>query len=522
MRFKNRTQRPAPGPSSRGWLGPGGGQDSTVQVPAIFRGTSVQVCGLHPFAVGSGASVVGAPLGVHEENGSTVCADPISWYQLAGLISNPSMFVMSIPGLGKSSVTRRMVTALAGYGVLPLVLGDTRPDYVDLVAALGGQVIRLGRERSYINPLDPGEATAAAQRLRAAGVDLAERGGVVVVDKEELTAADFERKAQEVEADAHGRRLTTVLSLIAIQRKGPTTEGEEAVVDRALRILDSRLDRVPIMTDLLQVVQEGPDELRAAVIDRGLWESYQAKTEGLELSLSLLASTGFGGMFSRASSERMHRDQAVVYDISSIPVSESDTLAAALLACWSNGFATVNIAHVLADVGLEPRRHYFLVLDELHRILRAGGGMMVDRVDFLTRLNRTEGTGMAMITHTMKDLLALPPSEQLKALGFIERAGMVLLGGLPGAEMPLLTPVLPLTQQEQAKLAKWSTPATFSTGDGAKRTPPGRGKFLIKVGERPGIPLTVRLTPEELALTDQSSYRWREQSRVGTVGKDEA
>ena len=47
-----------------------------------------------------------------------------------------------------------MALSLAGFGVLPLVLGDLKPDYVDLIAALDGQVIRLGRGRGYLNVLD--------------------------------------------------------------------------------------------------------------------------------------------------------------------------------------------------------------------------------------------------------------------------------------------------------------------------------------------------------------------------------
>ncbi|MHA4915639.1 hypothetical protein, partial [Enterococcus faecium] len=78
---------------------------------------------------------------------------------------------------------------------------------------------------------------------------------------------------------------------------------------------------------------------------------------------------------------------------------------------------------------------------------------MVDRVDALTRLNRQRGVGLAMISHTMSDLLALPSDEdRMKARGFVERAGMVVCGGLPGAEMHMLTSAVPLSRAEQELL----------------------------------------------------------------------
>jgi hypothetical protein len=59
-----------------------------------------------------------------------------------------------------STITRRMALGLAGYGIQPLVLGDLKPDYKDLIEALGGQVIELGRGRGHLNVLDPRMAAA--------------------------------------------------------------------------------------------------------------------------------------------------------------------------------------------------------------------------------------------------------------------------------------------------------------------------------------------------------------------------
>jgi hypothetical protein len=70
---------------------------------------------------------------------------------------------------------------------------------------------------------------------------------------------------------------------------------------------------------------------------------------------------------------------------------------------------------------------------------------MVDRVDTLTRLNRQRGVGLAMISHTMSDLMALGEEDRMKARGFVERTGMVVCGGLPAAETPMLATAVPLS-----------------------------------------------------------------------------
>ena len=477
-------------PGPRGWLGRARGEASMIQPVDEWRGTTVQVCGMHPFSVGTGTPMIGVPLGLQLFTGATVCADPISWFQDAGLISNPSVFVLGLPGLGKSTLVRRMAAGGAGLGNLPLVLGDLKPDYVDMIRALGGQVITLGRGRGHLNILDPGEATAAAERLRLAGK---------------------EKERQMVLADAHGRRQTMVSALLTILRKEPPSAREESIIDRALKVLDDRNEGIPVLGDLLRVIQEAPAEVRAVALDRGDDERYKRITEELEASLISLTTGGrLGEIFSHHTDVPMRRDLPVVYDVSSIDDSDTDMQAAILLACWSAGFGTVNIANALADAGLEPRRHYLVVLDELWRALRAGQGM-VDRVDALTRLNRQRGVGLAMISHTMSDLLALPTeSDRMKARGFVERSGMVIAGGLPGAEMPMLTSAVALSRAEQELLTSWQDPGAWDTGAGREAEPPGRGKFLIKVGGHPGIPVKVELIETERAINDTNKL-WHAQ-----------
>lgn len=481
-------------PTPRGWRGRGGGQSRYVQPSDEWRGTTVQVCGLWPYAAGAGAPMMGVPLGRHVFTDAAVCCDPISWFQRANLISNPSAMVLARPGFGKSTMVGHMATGLAGYGVMPLVLGDLKPDYVELIKALGGQVIRIGRDIGGLNVLDPGESVEAEQRLRAAG---------------------HRQAADEVVADAHGRRQTMVSALLTIVRGTPPSDREEAIIHRALTVLDERHEGVPVLDDLLGVIAQAPQEVRAVALDRGDDARYREITEHLEASLIGLTGGGpLGDTFARPTETPMRRDSPVVYDVSTIPDTETSLQAAALLACWSAGFGTVNVSHALADVGLEPRRHYFVILDELWRALRAGRGM-VDRVDGLTRLNRTRGVGLAMVSHTISDLLSLSHEEdRMKARGFVERAGLVICGGLPSAEMPKLRSAVPLSDKEEDLLVGWSQPGAWNSAAGREEPPPGQGKFLLKVGGRPGVPVKVQLTPIEKTLAN-SNRRWLDQSRIG-------
>lgn len=538
-------------PGPRGWRGPGAGEAVIVSAAPEYRGTTLQVCGLWPFGVGTGIPMIGVPLGRHLFNQAPVLCDPISWFQRGNIISNPSVFVLGKPGLGKSTVVRRMATGLAGYGSMPLVLGDLKPDYVDLIQELNGQVITLGRGRGYLNVLDPGEAREAAQLLRDAAdsernaireeeaeleylrhmntptlqneaIALRERIAQLVgsLPVHSDNAKRNERLAVEVLQDAHGRRQTMVSALLTIMRGASPTDREETIVDRALKLLDEQHDGIPVLKDLLEVIQAAPPELRTVALDRGDLHRYQEITEDLEASLIGLVSGGrLGELFSQQTTTRMKRDRPVVYDVSSIDDSETDLQAAVLLACWSAGFGTVNVATALADAGLEPRRHYFVIMDELWRALRAGRGM-VDRVDALTRLNRQRGVGMAMISHTMSDLMSLASEEdRMKAKGFVERSGIVICGGLPASEMPLLNSAIAMSRAEQEMLQGWQDPPAWDPATGQEADPPGRGKFLVKVGGRPGIPLTVQLTEAELHIHDTNKL-WHDVARAPVVDRE--
>lgn len=462
--------------------GAGSGQAGSAPHMQPYRGTSRQVCGLWPLVVGGSIPMVGAPLGRVLGGSGTLCADHISWFE-KGLISAPSAMVLGLNGLGKSTLTRRIVLAHAYMGIYSMVLGDIKPDYVDLVRALGGQVITIGHGRAGINPLDAGNVDEAVTLLE-----------------------DHPSERDALLAAAHERKKNMVLSLIQIMRRQPPSNREEIVIDEAIRILEKRGGQA-VLADLLDLVRTAPAELRMAALDRGNMDHYREVTEELEVSLMALLSGRMGGIFAAETTTPMMMDRSVVFDVSSLIHEHSDLQAAVLLSCWSYGFATVEIAQTLADAGVAPRRRYDLVMDELWRILEASSGM-VERVDSLTRLNRTIGIGQMMITHSMSDMDSLASEEdRIKARGFVERSKMLYLGGLPGRELPLLRGVMGFSNAEASLLTSWNAPGTYDPFRGAAGIPVGMGKFMLKTSSAPGVPFQVDLAPGEADLSD-TNKRW--------------
>lgn len=502
-----------PAPGLRGRKGWARGRHTVVPVPQPFRGTTVQVCGMNPWVIGSGSPMVGVPLGRVITGGgtglgATVCGDPISWFERGHLIDNPSMFILGLPGKGKSSLARRIVLGCTAQGILPLVLSDLKPDYVALIRALGGQVIQLGVGVGYVNILDMGDAIAAADRLREAGHAGAADG---------LLAA------------AKERRQTGVESLLTVERGVEPAEIERSLLAAMLRVLDTswargRRKAPPILANLLAVLvkaQSAPatDPIRVAALDRGDLDTFMRVTEPLERTLSsLVQGNGLGALFNRATTVTMRRDSPVVFDISAIPEEDTKRRAAVMIACWSYGFGQIAVTHALSDAGLEPAQRYLVVIDELWNALRAGTGL-VDRVDSLTRTNRTKGVGTIFLSHTMEDLKALPAEEdRAKAAGFVDRAGMVVLFALPMSEMPRLEGVVKLAGAEQRLLSSWATPQSWTAASSAADSHPGRGNCLIKVGERPGIPIKIIMPPEEQRLGD-TNQRWANSVNAPTLVK---
>ena len=368
------------------------------------------------------------------------------------------------PALGKSTLVRRMATGLAAYGILPIVAGDTKPDYVDLVVAMGGHVVNLARGQGTLNPLDPGAALAAAKQLTGSA-------------------------RRRLLADAHGRRVTMVSALVTMNRQAAVSDVEEAVIAACLDVLDERHTENPAtLVEMLEVLSEGPEGVRRLTLDRGDDGRYRAAVHGLESSIAALLQGAMGDTFAHPTSTPVNVNGPLCIDISGIPDSDAKLKVAVLLACWGETFGALAAAQALADAGKAPKRLWFIVLDELWRVLRSGPGL-VERVDSLTRLNRQEGVGMALVIHTLKDLVSLTSEEdRTKAKGFAERAGYLAIGGVPAGEVPLIQDVVALSGARGRAAGALGRPAGLGRAGRARSRPARTGQVPAQGWREGGHP----------------------------------
>jgi hypothetical protein len=470
----NRNHEDTPLAPAWGWKLPDGGRAAHVTPGLEYQATTTQLCGLFPFMAGSGTPVAGTPVGRHQLWGEVVCLDPLAWLR-AGLITNPGMFVLGQPGTGKSALVKRLVTGAVAVGTRPLILGDTKPDYTPLLRHLGGQVICIGRGLDKINPLDTGPLGTALRRMSGPSAD---------------------RLRQEIRF----RRLSLLMALATLIRESRLGNAEEVILGRAIDLLDDRNDRAtePTVPDVLRVIEEGPDILRSAArVDAP--DRYRDRVADLVFTLDLLCTGSLAGVFDGSTSQPIDLDApAVSVDISAVGAAGDKLLTAAMLCTWSYGFGCVDAASALAELGQAPRRSYLAVMDELWRALHGAPGL-VSHVDSLTRLNRSKGMASIMITHSLADLDALATEEdRARARGFMERSAITVLAGLPPRELARVNEITPLTGPERALVASWSAPESYRPG--ARH--PGRGKYLIKTGERLGIPVQLSLVEPEPSLYD--------------------
>lgn len=483
-------------PGRSGYRGRGRGTARVVSGPQEWQTTTNLGCGFNPTVVGAPAPVIGTPIGRHLATAADVCCDTFAWFR-EGIIATPSAFVLGLPGLGKSTLIRKILIGHIAQGHVSIVAGDVKGEYAAYTRAMGGQVIKLGHGYGSLNPLDVG----------ALGHILP----ILENNREKLEREGHSELIHRVKEQVHGRQLSLVTALVGLARAGNGTltgveDFETMLIAVALRELYQRPDtdwaHPPVLRDLIRQIEEGSETLKEKA-RADTEEEWKQRVDPLLMSLNALLDGVTGTIFGGQTTDPIDVSApAVCIDVSAIKRDDSDVKSAVMIACWGNAFGSIEAAHTLAEAGLGPQRYFAICLDELWQTLGAAPGL-VGQIDALTRLNRTDGAALYMITHTFKDLQALPTEEDRRtAMGFVERAGLVICGGLPRSELDMLHSMLPFSVAEAQMITSWSRGAALkrSRTQGASAVPPGRGRFMIKASKdgSPGIPVQTILMPTEV------------------------
>ncbi|OKJ10644.1 ATP-binding protein [Streptomyces sp. CB00316] len=453
-----------------GWGGRFGGRAAVEDTGTVYTGPSTQAAGMYPFLLGAGLPPRGVPVGRDVLTGELVCLDPAGW--VGKLTTNPNVWIMSQPGAGKSALVKRMLLFYCAFGFMPVIPGDVKGEYTVLVRQLGGSVVQIGDGVGRLNPLDSGPLK---NRLHLLGT--VERDNVLDI--------------------LNSRRLETLGALLSTKHGLGRTPDEiqRSALTCAVQIAaDACPGEDPIVPDVITVLRQAPDQLKAKLAAHR--DMYQDLTRSVIAGLENLCSGPLKGLFDGPTTQQLDVDAtAVSVDISRLRARGTDTISAGMIATWAYAYSSIDSAR---STGLMSRR-LILPMDEMWRALRSGPGL-VDSMDSIGRLARGDGDITLYITHSLLDTEALPTEEdRAKARGLMDRCDTWVIGASSAEELTRVTGKRELTEQERMMIASWSsaTSTGLDTGDAVH---PGRGKYMIKVGTRPGIAAASELTATEAKL----------------------
>ena len=237
--------------------------------------------------------------------------DPSEWLR-QGLVSNTGMWVQGQPGIGKSTIVKRLLTGLVAFGFTAVVPGDSKGEYSALVSHLGGRVWRIGRGLHSLNPLDAGPLRAAlAQTAR---------------HRPRPAAGDHPRPPAVAARGPGGDRAPRGdhRDRAAAARRRPGPGGRRQPGRRA---------------DDPRRAAGADQPARAAVVHRRLRQhapEFRRDARELLNTLGLLCAGAIRGLFDRPSSITADLDTpALSLDISALDDDDDDVVAAAMLCSWA-------------------------------------------------------------------------------------------------------------------------------------------------------------------------------------------
>ncbi|WP_239071152.1 ATP-binding protein [Cellulomonas chitinilytica] len=449
--------------AGRGW--------APAKAPVVaYQMTSDQAPVLWPLIAGPGLPPTGAQMGVDVLSGSAFYADPLGWVLRDDVpCTNPNVFSMGKPGVGKSATTKVFCLRMTDFGYRTLILGDPKDEYERLCHFFGVEPFALGPGMlARINPI---------------------AFGPLALGWEHLSAQEAKARAAVV----FGRWLTLVRGLVGSQRIGdirvPFGPSEEAIVKVALRDLTGYSQANTTLTEttiphLWQALDEPSDslieELRYA--DR---RHFFDETRLLRDALGQLVSGTLAGLFDA------HTNIDIDWEapIQSLSLSRLDPLgdeavgiALMCLNSWGRGMREVAPAGDLRIV----------VRDEAWKQMRLGVEA-VKSLDADLRLSRggvRKGGDIQWVNgHKPSDMLTVGDDGSQAAniaRDLMHLADIKVLHGQKAAVAHELDTMLGLGQQATDVMTGWAMQR--------------KGRALWLVGDRP-FKVETWLTPPEHGLT---------------------
>ena len=445
---------------TRGYPEAGGGWAGPVSSYPSWLASTRSVAHLYPFGPRSAGPLLGVPLGYDIwGSGHLVCYDPWTWYK-NGRIRAAQQAIVAANGVGKSTLAKRECLGMSWAGVPPVMAGDTKGEYVGLIAAMGGTVAKVGPGAGSVNVTDPVGILWHIAEL-----------------------VDDETRAKALE-EFRQDRTNLVSGLLEIARNGDAlTASEEAVLALVLferDLISMEQGSELTLGDALQICREPTERLLEASSLTA--EQWAERSKTIEQALwAFVSNPSTKTMFCRPSTVSVDVAHGLVVDLSSIPDSSPKLVAQAMMTAWALGLQAIESYRLV-----RPNQVFHMVFDELWRLLDS---LSRHRVDAQLRLDRHRRLVTTLITHTSADLL--DGTDNL-----LSRVATAHIGAQAESDLKALVDVLSLTPKEKDLLQQWQVAGTTKKATG------GAGKFLLKTGPFPGVPYKLKLTETEKLWTD--------------------
>lgn len=183
--------------------------------------------------------------------------------------------------------------------------------------------------------------------------------------------------------------------------------------------------------------------------------------------------------------------------MSRVPEGDKDARSAAIALGWTESYAAVTAAHALSDAGKARPRVFDLYLEELWQVLGAGD-IVLDILNRESRTNRTKGTTITAMTHSVSDFAgSVDASQADTAQAIFEKCQARFYGRVGRRERERLMHYENFTDAEVSMFTSWGRAHGLHSSDPGreKRQAPGVGHFILKLSEDDGagIPFKVHV-----------------------------